>query len=297
MRSRRTLAAMVIATILSIHTAAPTAAAKPIHPPNPLPGGERPLTAEEQAASDRRVAAAEEYAANVEASGQDLVSLACVTPQAAPAGTTETTSVAALACSIPQGFLSVEARDQTFGHYCGPAVGQVIANYSWAMTSGVNKYTQGRIAGWMGTDVNGQTDAPHLEDGLEAATVSSPRRPAGWDWVVTNLVDTDRDGTTGDQLHSYLRSNISASRMPMAIPVKPHDIRSNYNLPSWPKPVSSPGHWIAAYGWYANWSGGDGARLYYTDSSRDEGGATGKFFVPTRHVAIMIGEHTGRFVW
>ena len=294
MLTRRVVAAVLAASILSMLAAAPAAAAKPIKP-NPQPAGERPLTTEEQAASDRRVAAALAHVNSVLASGQDLVSLACVTPNAAP-GSTEAAALAA-ECPPPQGFLGVEARDQTFGHYCGPAVGQVIANYSWAIGPGVNKYTQGRIAGWMGTDTFGQTDAPRLEDGLEAATAGAPRKPPGWDWVVTNLTDIDGDRSTGDELHAFLRSNISVSKMPMAIPVKPHASTSAFNLPSWPKPVSSVGHWIAAYGWLGNWTGTDTARLYYTDSSKDEGGATGKFWVPTRVAAFLIGEHTKRFVW
>ena len=294
MFTRRALAAMLAAVILSMFAVAPAAAAKPTKPA-PRPVTERPLTAEEEAASDRRVAAALAYTVAIETGGGDLVSLACVTPESTSGGISS--EAIASTCAPPQGFLGVEARDQTFSHYCGPAVGQVIANYSWAMGSGVNKYTQGRIAGWMGTDTFGQTDAPRLEDGLEAATASSPRRPAGWDWVVTNLTDLDGDRSTGDELHTFLRSNISVSKMPMAIPVKPHAPNSAYNLPSWPKAVNSVGHWIAAYGWLGNWTGTDAARLYYTDSSRDEGGATGKFWVPTRVAAILIGEHTRRFVW
>lgn len=291
MLTRRTFAAVMIATLLTLLAVAPATAAKPTPPPAPAPGDERPLTAQERAASERRIAAADAYAAESASSGEDLVSLACVTPQS----TTPTSTVQA--CAVPQGFLSVEARDQTLGHYCGPAVGQVIANYSWAMSAGGNKYTQGRIAGWMGTDAYGQTDAPRLEDGLEAATTGSPRRPANWDWVVTDLRDRDGDQSTGDELHSYVRSNISASRMPLAVPVKPHASSSNFNLPSWPKPVASVGHWIGVYGWYSTWNGGDTARTYYTDSSKDEGGATGKFWLPTRHLAFLVGEHTRRFVW
>lgn len=288
MLSRRTIAAMLTAAFLLTLLATPASAAKPSRPPS---GGERPLTAEELAAAERKVAAAEAYEASLAAAGADLVSLSCVTPES------QTESGTTLACSPPQGFLGVEARDQVFGHYCGPAVGQVIANYSWAMGAGLNKYTQGKIAGWMLTDTLGRTDAPYMEDGLEAATAGSPRRPANWDWVVLNLTDTDRDGTTADQLHSYVRSNVSGSRMPMAIPVKPHDRFSDFHLSSWQVPVASVGHWIAVYGWLGTWIGGDAARIYYTDSSKDEGGATGKFWDPTRHIAIMIGEHTGRIVW
>jgi hypothetical protein len=291
MLTRRNLAAMLTAFVLSVLTAAPVGAAKPVKPPAPAPGGERPLTPDEQAASDRKIADAQAYIATVDASGQDLVTLSCATPTAG------TTSATTQACYVPQAYLPVEARDQTFGHYCGPAVGQVIANYSWAMKSGVNKYTQGRIAGWMKTDIYGLTNAPELEDGLEAGTIGSPRRPAGWDWVVSGLSDLDRDGTTADELQNYVRSNISGSKMPLAIPVKPHSPYSSYHLSSWPKAVNSPGHWIAAYGWYSYWTGTTFARIYYTDSSRDEGGSTGKYWDPTRDIAVLIMQHTKRFVW
>ena len=293
MLTRRTIAAMLTAVLLSTFAAAPVSAAKPTRPPAET-NGERALTAEERAAAERKFAAAEAYASRVRAQGLDLVTLSCATPESTP--NSVTTTSATQACAVPQGFLGVEARDQVFGHYCGPAVGQVIANYSWAMGAGANKYTQGKIAGWMGTD-DGGTDAFGMEDGLEAATISSPRRPSGWDWVVADLRDRDGDGSTGDELHTYVRSNISASRMPMAIPVKPHDPASKFHLSSWPKAVASPGHWISVYGWYNTWDGFDRARIYFTDSSRDEGGATGKFWNPTRHIAILINEHTRRFVW
>lgn len=296
MLTRRTIASLLAAMLLSTIAAAPASAAKPTRPPTEPTGGERALTVEERAAAERRIAAAEAYASTVRSEGLDLVPLSCATPESTTASST-TTAVVAQACGVPQGFLGVEARDQVFGHYCGPAVGQVIANYSWAMASGVNKYTQGKIAGWMGTDTTGQTDAFGLEDGLEAATASSPRRPGGWDWVVADLRDRDGDRSTGDELHTYVRSNISASRMPMAIPVKPHDVGSQFNLSSWPRPVASVGHWIGIYGWYNTWDGTDRARIYFTDSSRDEGGATGKFWNPTRHIASLINEHTRRFVW
>ena len=294
MLTRRTIAAVLTAMLLSTIAAAPASAAKPARPPAEPTGGERALTADERAAADRRFAAAEAYESAIQAQGLDLVSLSCATPNSDT--TSATTTAVTQACAVPQGFLGVEARDQVFGHYCGPAVGQVIANYSWAMASGANKYTQGKIAGWMGTAAGG-TDAFGMEDGLEAATVKSPRRPWNWDWVVADLRDRDGDGSTGDELHTYVRSNISASRMPMAIPVKPHDWASQFNLSSWPKPVASPGHWITIYGWYNTWDGLDRARIYFTDSSRDEGGATGKFWNPTRHIATLINEHTRRFVW
>jgi hypothetical protein len=232
------------------------------------------------------------------------VSLDCATPDGATDEASSGTDLAAVGggaisagCDVPGDFLAVSARDQIRGHYCGPATGQVISNYTWAIPLNANKYSQTKIAGWMQTDANGGTSAHTMEDGLERATARAPRRPAGWDWVVTYLKDRDGDGWVGDQLHDYVRSNISGSRMALAIPVLPHERNGRFHLSSWPNPVNSPGHWIAAYGWKGFYDGTDFAKIYYADSSKDEGGSTGRFWDPLRHVAAMIMDHTERFVW
>lgn len=303
MSTRRPAAVLLGVMVLSLLVVAPAAAKRPtptIAPepaPPTSPPAERPLTAAEEAASAAKMAAAEAYLASASVRQSDLMSLACVTPNAEPTSVGSADASTQSGCSTPYAMLAVEARDQTKSYYCGPAVGQVIANYSWAMGAGKNKYSQATIAGWMKTDINGYTNAPELEVGLEVATRNSPRRPAIWDWVVSRLLDTDGDGHVSDQLHAYVRSNVSSSKMPLAIPVKPHDRNSNYRLSSWSKPVVSPGHWIAVYGWYATWSNSDTPQIAYTDSSRDEGGSTGKFWDPTRHISALMLEHTGRFVW
>lgn len=303
MSTRRLRMAALSAMLLSALTATPVAAAKPVAPPPAAPPRavtEPPLTAEQLAASDRKVAAAEAYLAGPVAKSSDLAALSCVTPTGT---TTETPTAVTLettiqACFVPQGFLAVEARDQIFGHYCGPAVGQVIANYSWAVGPGGNVFTQQQLAAWMGTDANGGTSSQALANGLEVATRGAPRRPAVWQWVVTQLRDTDWDGHVGDQLHGYIRANVSGSGMPLAFSLKPYAFGAKYRLSSWARPVNSPGHWIAVYGWvgnYSNWN--ESARTYYTDSSMHEGGSTGKFWDPTLHIAEMIRVHTQVFVW
>jgi hypothetical protein len=290
---RRMAFAMLLTAVLTSLLASPVAGTEPTRPVATRPTlAERPLTDAEQAASDRKVASALAYVADQQAADAQLLPLSCLTPNGSvDGGTTDAACI-----SIPQYYLGVQARDQIRSHYCGPAVGQVISNYAWNTGSG-NKYTQTQIAQWMQTDIRGQTSAPELEDGLELATARAPRRPANWDWVITEVRDLNRNGSSGDELHAFVRTNVSGSKMPLAIPVKPHDANSLYNLSSWPRPVGSVGHWIAAYGWYGNWIGGDFARTYYTDSSRDEGGATGYFWNATRHLAGMIREHTGRLVW
>lgn len=296
MFSRRIVMALMSAIWILAAAAGPVAAA------NPTRGvtGEQPLTAEELAASDRKVAAAERYVATREARSLVRVGLVCVTPEGVvPRGPAASRAEANVeGCGgVPSDFLAVAPRDQVRGTYCGPAVGQVIANYTWAMPANANKYTQAQIAAWMQTDRYGGTSAHTLEDGLELGTAGAPRRPAGWDWVVTNLTDSDGDGTFGDQLHDYVRANVSGSRMALAIPVLPYEDGGRFHLSSWPKPVSSVGHWIAAYGWWGMYDGTNSSRLYYTDSSQDEGGATGQFWDPMRHVGGLITDHTGRFVW
>jgi hypothetical protein len=280
------------------------AAASPSAPtPAPSPIGERPLTPAERALSDAKAAAAEAFVARLRGSGFGLVSLSCV-PNIAPTARPESAGMKAAkaptvpaSCSPPSGFLTVEARQQERDHYCGPAVGQVISNYAWAMKPGANKHSQKVIAGWMKTDVLGQTSAPELAAGLQKATIGGVRHKNGFAWGITNLQDTDGDGTTADQLHAYLMSAISGSKMPIALAVKPHEPGADYSLASWPDPVRSAGHWIAAYGWYGLWNGTLSARTYYADSSGAQGGGTGKYWDPTLEIAGMIGEHTGRIVW
>lgn len=296
MSTTRLTSALLCAVMLTAAAAAPTAAKRPV-PTAPAPAPEeRPLTAEEEAASAARVAMADAHLQAEAETGAGLSTLACVTPNSTSPEATPDASIQSY-CKVPSAALPVYPRDQRYGHYCGPAVGQVIANYAWKRSSTTNKYGQRKIAGWMQTDARGYTNAPELEDGLERGTAGAPRRPSNWNWVVTPLRDTDGDGTVADQLHGYVKSNVSYSKMPLAIPVKPYAYGSKYRLSSWSKPVGSIGHWIAAYGWYANWTNSDTPGIYYTDSSRDEGGSTGKFWDPTRHIATLIMEHTGRFVW
>ena len=308
MLSRRIALAMLGAALILAAGAMPVSAARPIRPAPDAEGsvvpGERPLTTEERAASDRKIAAAMAYLASPEARAAGRATLACAVPDTTPSriGDADATQGGPGApttkdCVLPHGYLPVSARDQIRGHYCGPAVGQVIANYTWAVRLDANKYTQAKLAAWMHTDEFGGTSSYWMQAALDTATAGAPRRPARWDWVVTPLEDTDRDGTVGDQLHDYVRSNVSGSRMALAISLKPHDPNGRFHLSSWPNPVNSVGHWIAAYGWRGLYDGTDSSRMYYTDSSKDEGGATGTFWDPMRHIGGMIRDHTRVFVW
>jgi hypothetical protein len=139
MFSKRIAFAMLGAALILAAGTAPVSATRPTRA---VPTAERPLSPEEQAASDLKVAAALKYLASAQARSFGRVTLACATPDAEAPGTTEPKrdDLSALGgpstaadCDVPSDFLGVSARDQTRGHYCGPAVGQVIANYTWAV--------------------------------------------------------------------------------------------------------------------------------------------------------------------
>jgi hypothetical protein len=294
MLTRRIISATLTALLLSSIGVSAVAAARPSRPGPTPPAAERPLSADEQAAATAKLLAALAYVDRQKARGADTVSLACVTPTSAtpgPAGMTPN------ACAVPQGYLPVAARDQVKWFYCGPATAQVIANYAWAVPTQANKYTQSKLAEWMSTDINISTNAYALQTGLEKGTAGAPRRPARWAWVVAEVRDTNGNHTSADELQAMVQANVSNANMPLAISVKPHHPDSNYHLNSWPTPVESGGHWIAAYGWYSYWTGTDFARIYYADSSGDEGGSTGKFWNSTKSLNALIAEHTKRIVW
>lgn len=202
-------------------------------------------------------------------------------------------------CYVPSGTLATEPRDQDKNIYCGPAVVQVASNWSWMKASGANKHTQQVISNnWTKTDANGGTDAYKLRDGMNGATASSPRRPpAPFAYVVQPLVDTDGDGTAGDQMHNYIETDINTDHMPVAIPLKPHQPGAQVWLSSWPNAHASVGHWILIYGWRRHWDNSRTPLLRYDDSSKDEGGSTGAFSDPSKDIYDLVRVHTNRIVW
>ena len=137
-----------------------------------------------------------------------------------------------------------------------------------------------------------------MEDGLELATArrAAPSGRLGLGRHARSRTPTTT-GRSATSCTTIVRSNVTGSKMALAIPVKPHDPNGRFHLSSWPHPVVSPGHWIAAYGWWGIYDGTNFARLYYTDSSEDEGGATGASGIRCATSAAMIRDHPQRFVW
>jgi hypothetical protein len=198
--------------------------------------------------------------------------------------------------SLCYGFLSTYARDQDTWFYCGPATVQVVSNKQWGIYSSndnTNKYTQQKISDtWTYTDTNGLTSPYREEVGLNGST--SGHKPAGFVYLRYQV-------TSGSDWHNKVVTDVSDWGMPLTASVAPHDPGASYFLSSWPNPTSTgAAHWIVIRGWYGLWDGSMTPYVYYNDSSRDEGGATGAFSDPSFRVyqtLIKVNpNHEGKWI-
>jgi hypothetical protein len=180
--------------------------------------------------------------------------------------------------------LSTHARHQHRWFYCGPAVVQVISNYTWGYTStsecgahcggGVNKYGQHTISdNWTDTDVHGQTYVGDLVYGLNQASV-----------IPDGFIYAYWESPSWSEFHGAIKVDTYTWRMPLAPRVDPRHTNSSYYLYSWRN--ESPGdygHYIVLRGY--NGSSQSTALAYYNDSS---GGVD-------EHTGVQVLGDTGAF--
>lgn len=176
--------------------------------------------------------------------------------------------------------LDVRARRQENNHYCGPASGQEIINWSRGYfydnlggeNTTTNHRTQTQIAGYMGTTGGGTNGGP-IAKALNGTAVERGETPA--DGVLkpspdfAYSYDAPADGA---EFHSWIVTDIADWSMPLAPDVRPHkNADTLYYLPSWPRADSSAVHWIVIRGYDGFWDGTDNQTVYYVDSSGQTG--------------------------
>lgn len=244
------------------------------------------LTPQQQAHQAAKLA----RAAQVQlATGMGLAAQSCPEPEFAGLSGEP---AAASPCTPATFTLQTRARQQATYYYCGPASGQVVSNLSWGIinsstggtTTTNNKYTQATIAGWMNTTTAG-TSGANLASGLNTAA----KRPSGFSYSYTAA-------GTGAQLHSKVVVNTWDWKMPLVLPVKPHDPGALYRLTSWPNAIEA-WHWITIRGYSGFWDGTRNPRLYYNDSSAGYQGSTGAFVDPSFDIDYVNNRNTGNVVW
>jgi hypothetical protein len=299
---------MVLAVLTAIALASPAAAGKPGGGPRNIGGGPPddepwiPPTAEQQQSLDLRLAQADALnaAAKTPTSSVAIASGFCPTISL-HAGIDAATST----CATPSYTLATYARRQTKDYYCGPATAQVIINRSRGVYSSningenaaTNYKTQTYIAGkltWKNpatgkiedTDDIGQTNAYMLANGLNILA----KLPTGFAFGVVAT-------GTGSQWHSKIITDTQHWHMAFGTAIKMTS--SSPRLQSW-DPI--PGgvtvrHWIPIRGYRGLWDGSETPRVYYNDSSDQQGGGTGSYSDSSLKVYNLNHWHTARVVW
>jgi hypothetical protein len=134
--------------------------------------------------------------------------------------------------------LTVYPRQQKKSYYCGPAVVQVVSNFSWGKTGSNNKYSQQTISdNWTHTDQNGQT---YLVDEIRGMNQASVRPP--------NFEYMQKHNPTYDNWHGTIIAGGYFWDLPLAAGVIPWKQGGTYHLKSW-NIVSNGGHYLELHGY------------------------------------------------
>ena len=193
--------------------------------------------------------------------------------------------------------LRTQPRQQTTDYNCGPAVAQVIINYTRGLSSpglqggtrATNWTTQATLARWMGTSVLYGTGAPGVRKALNQ--IGGLKKPfPEWSYGLTR--------TGGPRaFHDKVVTNVAIYEMPLAIAVNPHMVRVGiYHLASWPDERPLARHWIAIRG-YDGLTGSEAPIVHYTDSSGGYGGGTGNYWDLSVVLHDTNARNRGRIVW
>jgi hypothetical protein len=183
----------------------------------------------------------------------------CPTPTSTSSDPSSSTQAAETqACYTPSKWVlpNINPRQQEKWYWCGPAVGQVMSNYTWGMSASQNKYSQSQIASWMRTEINRQTFLGDFIAGVNRAT----RRPS-------NFVYMQKHAPTFTDWHNTIIAGVYTWRLPLAAGVNPHPTWADYYIISWPEPKNAA-HYIELHGYEGYASTANGSRfVYYSDTA------------------------------
>jgi hypothetical protein len=287
--------------VLGILSSSAALAKKPI--PGAGTGGEPagseailPLSAEQQASRDQK----EQLIANtaLRGDGSQLAASSCPTPTGSTDGASSSEQVSAqtAGCYQPYRFvLAVYPRQQQRGDYCGPAVAQIVSNFSWGLTGSANKYSQATIASWAGTSAvdctgDGIADAGSCLGNLIWAMNQATRRPSGFAYM-------QKHRPTFTAWHNTIISGVFDWRLPLAAGVRPWTLNNQYRLISWTK-QSHGGHYIELHG-YEGYATSASRYVFYSDTAgaAASGTAAGNWQQSSNVVYITMMDHHGNMIY
>ena len=200
--------------------------------------------------------------------------------------------------SLPDSkILATQPRQQTTDYNCGPAVAQVIINYTRGISStaldgagaATNWTSQSTLGRWMGTTVLYGTGAPGVTQALNRS--GGLQKPsASWSYAI--------EPTGGPKaFHDKVVTDIAVYDMPVAIAINPHMAKVGiYQLASWPDERPLARHWIVVRGYEGLW-GSPSPIIHYSDSSAGYGGGTGNYWDLAEVLHDTNDRNYGRLVW
>ena len=170
--------------------------------------------------------------------------------------------------------LETRPRQQAKWFWCGPAVGQVVINFTRGYFAGnlngenadTNFLKQSTLAGWMGTNDRSGTSGPILANVLNRS--DTVLKPVSQWWYAY------KDSGTKAELFDKILTDIYVYRMPLVMGVAPHLPNSAFQLASWPNETNAH-HYIVLSG-YSGLSPAT-AVITYDDSASGYNGGTGKY--------------------
>jgi hypothetical protein len=196
------------------------------------------------------------------------------------------------------------ARRQENDHYCGPASGQEIINWSrdyfydnlGGENTTTNYRTQQQIAGYMGTTDGGTNGGPIARalngTGLNDETPADAVKKPSPDWE-GYAYQAPADGA---EFHSWIVTDIADWSMPLTPDVIAHKVgETYYYLPSWPNEQAGSLHWIVIRGYDGFWDGTDTPQVYYVDSSGQTG--PGRYHTGAQIMWKVTKFLKGKVVW
>lgn len=182
--------------------------------------------------------------------------------------------------------LTVYPRQQAKGIYCGPAVVQIVSNYSWGKTGSQNAYSQQTISdNWTHTDANQQTYLGDEITGMNLASV----KPVGF-------VYAQKHNPTYSNWHATIIEDVHGWRMPLAAGVIPWKTGGTYHLVSWNK-VSNTGHYIELHG-YSGYISDPTKSVYFSDTAGTYADSVaGNYYQNSYAVYQTMMYNNGNMIW
>jgi hypothetical protein len=188
--------------------------------------------------------------------------------------------------------LSVYARQQQNGYYCGPTAIQVMSNWAYSVQYS-NWFNQDQIAAVAGTTQSGGTLIGGEKTAANWSISSSPEH--NFPYVIAQFTSD----TQGHTFWADLAGDVGGAYMPVIANLHPAVYyRSQYFwLNDWGQFDFNHYHYILLNGYNGEWNGTQSPGLWFADGSNGYGGGTSVYYDQQYSTFMEIRSLYGYIVW